>query len=199
MDILTFSLALAAYFALHSIMAANSVKKFLTASIIKERYYRLFFNAVASLLLVAILYFYFLVEKEVLLKNDWLALPGVLLVLAGLYWLLKAMESYDTSEFLGTYQSKHGKAPEHISLNTSGLNGRVRHPLYFGTLLVIWGGFLLLPNNASLSVAVVSTVYVVIGSLLEEQKLEQQFGEAYRLYRRQVPMLIPFPWKSGEK
>ena len=34
---------------------------------------------------------------------------------------------------------------------------------------------------------------------LEERKLEQQFGDAYRLYRKHVPMLIPFRWSSGDK
>jgi protein-S-isoprenylcysteine O-methyltransferase Ste14 len=32
----------------------------------------------------------------------------------------------------------------------------------------------------------------VIGALLEERKLVEQFGAAYEDYRRRTPMLIPF-------
>jgi protein-S-isoprenylcysteine O-methyltransferase Ste14 len=83
-------------------------------------------------------------------------------------------------------------------LNTSGLNAQVRHPLYFGTLLALWGTFLLYPTDASLLVAGVSTLYLLIGSKLEERKLEQQFGDAYRSYQRKVPMLIPFKWRHSK-
>jgi protein-S-isoprenylcysteine O-methyltransferase Ste14 len=36
------------------------------------------------------------------------------------------------------------------------------------------------------------TLYVLIGTWLEERKLVLEFGEAYLRYQRQVPMLIPF-------
>ena len=42
-------------------------------------------------------------------------------------------------------------------------------------------------------------LYLFVGSKLEERKLEQQFGEAYRSYQRNVPMLFPFRWKRRRK
>lgn len=199
MQLLGFTLAVAAYFILHSLLAADSVKQFFFKKLISERWYRLVFNFLSVLLLLPLAYFFFVLEKQILIENDWVMVPGGLLTLAGLVWLLRAMRGYDMGEFLGTYQLENGKQPEHTLLNIKGLNAQVRHPLYFGTLLVICGVFFLVPNDAALVIALVSTLYLVVGSKLEEQKLEQQFGEAYRSYQRDVPMLIPFRWKRRRK
>jgi len=39
------------------------------------------------------------------------------------------------------------------------------------------------------------TVYIIIGTLLEEKKLVLEFGDYYIKYQREVPMLIPFTKK----
>ena len=36
------------------------------------------------------------------------------------------------------------------------------------------------------------TVYIIIGTKLEEKKLVLEFGETYIKYQTEVPMLIPF-------
>jgi len=41
---------------------------------------------------------------------------------------------------------------------------------------------------------VVLTVYIIIGTLLEEKKLIAEIGQPYLIYRSRVPMLIP--WKK---
>jgi protein-S-isoprenylcysteine O-methyltransferase Ste14 len=38
------------------------------------------------------------------------------------------------------------------------------------------------------------TVWIIIGTVLEEKDLVSDFGDEYRLYQRKVPMLIP--WKG---
>jgi protein-S-isoprenylcysteine O-methyltransferase Ste14 len=40
------------------------------------------------------------------------------------------------------------------------------------------------------------TLYVIIGTWLEERKLVLEFGEAYLQYQKEVPMLIPFAIRS---
>ena len=35
------------------------------------------------------------------------------------------------------------------------------------------------------------TIYTLIGLKWEEKKLEREFGEAYRMYKQQVPMIFP--------
>lgn len=43
---------------------------------------------------------------------------------------------------------------------------------------------------------VVLTVYVIVGTKLEERKLVLEYGDRYIKYQREVPMLIPFT-KAG--
>jgi protein-S-isoprenylcysteine O-methyltransferase Ste14 len=74
----------------------------------------------------------------------------------------------------------------------------VRHPWYALGLVVVWTRSM---DAAMLVTALAITVYLVIGSRLEERKLLVYHGEAYRRYMERVPGLIPLPWrrlKSGE-
>ena len=42
------------------------------------------------------------------------------------------------------------------------------------------------------------TVYVVIGTHLEERKLVAEFGDEYREYQQTVSMLFPWKWIKSE-
>ena len=46
-------------------------------------------------------------------------------------------------------------------------------------------------NRAAFSA--ISTAYFYFGSIPEEQKLIEEFGDAYRRYQQTVPRLIPWP------
>jgi hypothetical protein len=66
-----------------------------------------------------------------------------------------------------------------------------RHPGNLGAL----GFFLLLPRmtaNRAVLTALVA-LYVVLGSMHEEQRLRAAYGSAYERYRRTAPFLIPRP------
>jgi protein-S-isoprenylcysteine O-methyltransferase Ste14 len=58
-------------------------------------------------------------------------------------------------------------------------------------VLLIWAGEL---DVAALVSNGVLTVYIVIGTLLEERKLVHEFGDAYRGYQGRVSMFIPLKW-----
>lgn len=196
MHTLYFIIALIAYYALHSILAADAVKAALS-NILSQRYYRLVYNVLAVGLFVGLVILYILVEKNLLWEpNRVLPYIGALLVFAGISWIIGAMKRYNLEEFLGLEQLKAGQKPFHTKLIIRGLNGKVRHPLYFGTLLVILGVLLIFPTDAMFAFALISVIYLVIGSRLEEEKLVAQFGEAYRKYQREVPMLLPFRVKK---
>ncbi len=66
----------------------------------------------------------------------------------------------------------------------------IRHPLYLSSLLMIWSN----PNLTldRLLFNLLFTVWVIAAILLEERGLVATFGEAYRNYQREVPILIPW-------
>jgi protein-S-isoprenylcysteine O-methyltransferase Ste14 len=76
-------------------------------------------------------------------------------------------------------------------LLTTGAFGRVRHPLYLGSMLLfaaVWGSTLSL---AALIVLVVIFIFYNHIAAYEEKKLEEKFGEAYIRYKKKVPRWIP--------
>src|SRR5437667_56865 len=81
---------------------------------------------------------------------------------------------------------------------TGGAYGVVRHPAYLGAVL-IWAGLSLCFLSAV--GAAITVFYVVPVYLLyirsEEAMMLECFGEEYRSYRRQVPMLLP-RWRGRQ-
>jgi protein-S-isoprenylcysteine O-methyltransferase Ste14 len=73
---------------------------------------------------------------------------------------------------------------------TEGPYGWVRHPIYLGWILVVFG--LGTMTMTRLVLAVVSSVYLLVAIPFEERTLRAQSGGAYDDYVRQVPRkLIP--------
>ncbi len=65
----------------------------------------------------------------------------------------------------------------------------IRHPLYFVVLLMIWSYPVLTADRLLFNV--LWTIWIVIGTVLEERDLTSDFGNDYREYQRNVPMLLP--------
>ena len=66
----------------------------------------------------------------------------------------------------------------------------VRHPLYSCILVMLWAK----PDMTldRLLLAALWTAWICAGAVLEERDLVAEFGDTYRHYRQQVPMLIPW-------
>ena len=72
---------------------------------------------------------------------------------------------------------------------TGGLHRYVRHPLYSTSLVFL---YLISPMTVNRLALVASfNVYFFIGSIFEEGKLVREFGQAYQIYQRRVPRLVP--------
>ena len=76
-----------------------------------------------------------------------------------------------------------------IAFRTPGPYRLVRHPLYLGWLLVFWSAPTM--TVAHLVFAIMTTAYILVAIQLEERDLTHSYGDTYRKYREQVPMIIP--------
>ncbi|MCY7352153.1 MAG: isoprenylcysteine carboxylmethyltransferase family protein [Cytophagaceae bacterium] len=178
------------YCAFHSLTAALWFKRWAASWMGRfYRAYRVLYNAIAVWMAVALIRFQFSIDPTWLFPPTlFTQLSGGVLMLNGVGIVVVALRNY-SAEFFGV-KKLLGQEPE-PSLVQTGLLSRVRHPLYLGTLLVIWGGVVLDPRLSHLLVDIILTLYVFIGIVLEERKLILQFGDTYRQYRQRVPMLLP--------
>ena len=65
--------------------------------------------------------------------------------------------------------------------------------MYLALIIYLWSQTF---RVADIVVNIVLTIYVIIGTVLEEKKLVLEFGDAYRKYQQEVPMLVPFTKKG---
>ncbi|HAK75747.1 MAG TPA: isoprenylcysteine carboxylmethyltransferase family protein [Runella sp.] len=180
-----------AYGLLHSVLASHQVKRFFEQKLGSAfRFYRLMYNVLAFVLLVGLLWYQRLFPKERLWPVEW-CIDGLAIVLfwGGVLIALKALRGYDLREFLGLSAPASWATPNEF--RTGGLLRYVRHPLYTGTILAVWGLLLHEATLQALIMAICITVYIRIGIVYEERKLVREFGDTYVEYRRRVPMLFP--------
>jgi protein-S-isoprenylcysteine O-methyltransferase Ste14 len=176
------------YGLIHSWLAGTAMKMRLTQRWPGlENSYRLLFNLQATLLaLPPLILTWFYPGAALWHWPGWIAWPALLITVAGFLW---SMRWYDGMDFLGLRRHDPDSGYRE-TLILSPLHRYVRHPWYSLGLLYLWTRDL---NAGWLAASIAITIYLVIGSRLEERKLAAQFGEPYRRYLARVPGLIPLP------
>jgi len=169
----------------HSLLVTTQFKEYMHGYVSQSNY-RLFFNMVSLAFLGAIIWTYSSIDHVTLLAFEWQYLAGWIIVLVGAALGFISFKSYNAAEFLGLAKESMN---QHLSI--SGMNRYVRHPLYSSTFIMLWGALLIEPTRAYLGFAAILTLYIIIGTRLEEKKLIQAFGQDYRDYQKRVPMFFP--------
>ena len=176
-----------AYGFVHTVLAMNSVKGIFKGI---SKYYRLIYNGLAILLILPILNYQFSIPSQLLLEKSLLnQILGGLMMTSGLFLAYKALTSYDLAEFIGTQSLQQSSKPS--TFKQDELSSVIRHPLYLGILVFLWGWFGFSGLLSSLVTALALSLYIRIGIYFEEKKLDEQFGKEYQDYQKKVPMLIP--------
>ncbi|HEY7500661.1 MAG TPA: isoprenylcysteine carboxylmethyltransferase family protein [Vicinamibacterales bacterium] len=127
------------------------------------------------------------------LEGGW-RIAGYAVQLIGFALTVRASSKLDVLDLSGVRavlrRNRDRDATEHVPLETRGLYGFVRHPLYFAWTCFVFGAPDMTATRALF--ALVSTGYLAIAIPFEERGLIQAFGAEYEAYRRKVRWrLIP--------
>jgi methanethiol S-methyltransferase len=192
-------LGLIAFAVLHSLMVIVPFKAWFATVCGQHAYhglYRLLYNVISGITFLPVLALIALrpgpivwdvtgLLRDLLLGGQ--AFSLIALAVAGL--------QIDTLRFAGLRQAwayLNGDPlplpPE--ALQTGGVYGLVRHPLYLFVMLFLWANPTM--RTASLAFAAGASAYFILGAWIEERRMLRRLGDTYRAYQCRVPFLIPF-------
>jgi protein-S-isoprenylcysteine O-methyltransferase Ste14 len=125
-------------------------------------------------------------ERRVIPDGSVIGLMGTLITLLGLGFAVWARVHLGKN-----WSSLPAIRMDHTLIRT-GPYSLVRHPIYTGLLSGIAGTVIILGEPMGL-IALILVFVVSLGKIhLEEKYLEEEFGEDYTRYKKEVPALIPF-------
>ena len=162
----------------HSIFARGPVKTAL-ARLVPERLLRALYVWIASGLMMAVPAFWrpigFTLYRA---SSPWLTVLLTIVQLAGLGLIARSVAAIDPLELAGI---RHGRSS---ALQITGPYRLVRHPLYLGWMLSLFGA----PHMTGdrLAFAAISSAYLIVAIPWEERSLHLAFGDAYAQYARAV-------------
>ena len=120
----------------------------------------------------------------------------VVLALNGLAAALLVVSGYAVRRTLDLFglrpvgAHRRGELPRQAPFSVDGPFRWVRHPLYGCILALLWIRPEFMADGLLLSM--LWGAWIVAGTVLEERDLVADFGDVYRRYQRQVPMLVPW-------
>jgi len=183
------------FFIQHSGMMRTSFRTWLAA--IVPRHYHPSTYAIASGMALTAVVLCWQPSQTVLYQAEGvlrlLARAISVFAIAGFAWGVRALGNFDTFGLIPIRVYLRGKQLRPPNVIVRGPYLWVRHPLYFFVLILIWSA----PDVSldRLLFNVLWTLWVVLGTYLEEKDLVAEFGETYRHYQKTVPMLFPWRWQ----
>lgn len=181
------SIAWIIFYAAHSTLVLNSVRKMGERICRSKTSYRLFYSIFSTLSLLAVICLILDSTAVYLLeKSFFMTILSMVLTICGVTLLKQSFQNFSIRSFLGLSEMNDGP------LSINGPHAYVRHPIYSALLLIYLGAFFFYPTDLLLASLIVLVIYLPIGIYLEEQKLIQAFGETYKEYQNKVKAVIPW-------
>ena len=173
----------ALYLSVHSLLASSRMKQLLN---LPDRQYRLGYSLISIVGLIYLLYLMAFMPKRYLFAVSAFGnYIGAMIASVGLYLIMASFKNISKRQFVGLQASNESK------LVTTGLHAHMRHPIYAGTVLIMFGMFLAVPNMAVLIATFSVLIYLPFGIYWEEQKLIATYGDEYIEYKKSVKAIIP--------
>jgi protein-S-isoprenylcysteine O-methyltransferase Ste14 len=169
----------------HSLFARESIKRRLIR-VVPDRLLRSFYVWIASVLLLVVLALWQRVAGTVYAVTGWRAVAHAVVQAAGIVVIAQSVAKIDALELAGIKAAAGTNA-----LQIAGPYRWVRHPLYLGWLLAVFGAAHMTADRFTF--AALTTAYLLIAIPWEERSLLATFGEPYARYQRAVRWrVIPF-------
>ena len=183
---LAVDILLVTVFALHHSVLAREAIKARVARLVPPPLVRSVYVWVASLLLVMVCALWAPVGGEAYHSTGWPAALHAAIQLYGVWLIVQSVRGIDPLELAGIH-NESARGP----LQVRGPYALVRHPLYFGWVLALFGAAHMTGDR--LAFAAITTLYLVVAIPWEERSLVHSFGDDYVRYARQVRWrIIPF-------
>lgn len=176
-----------AYCLLHSVLAASVVKDF-THGItgLGPLTYRAVYNIFAFITIVYLLFLQWKTASPLLfMPRLYTKIPGLFFCTVGATIMGVCIYHY-FKQLSGVFEES--RQP---TLRTTGLHALVRHPLYLGTIIFLFGLVILFPRVSNLGTVFIIVTYTIAGTRYEELKLVKQFGKSYGDYQQRIPAIFP--------
>jgi len=190
---LAFDTALFTLFASHhSLFARDAVKQWMSA--IPRRLLRSVYVWIASLLLIAVCLLWQPIGGDVYRTPRAGAVALALVQLFGVWVIAASVSLIDPLELAGIRtpdDTIDASAARPSALQIVGPYGWVRHPIYLGWMLVVFGVAHMTGDR--LTFAVISSLYLIVAVPWEEKSLRQSFGTEYDRYKERVRWrIVPY-------
>jgi len=181
-----------AFFLQHSGMVRRPFRAGL-AGVIAPRYEGAIYAIASGIVLTLVVVLWQRSQTSLLVLHGsqlWIARACSFLAIVIFAWSARALRSFDPLG-VGPIRVHLGGRPERpSSFVVRGPYRWVRHPLYSCVIVLIWSNPTLTVDRLLFNV--LWTAWICVGAVLEETDLVSEIGDAYREYRRAVPMLIPW-------
>lgn len=178
----------------HSLMARPAYKQWVTR-IIPEAAERSTYVLLSSLALI-LLFWQWRPMNDIVWSVNNTAGRYILWAVFFLGWGLvlvgtTLINHFDLFGLRQVYLNLKGEEYTNLGFGRPFLYKIIRHPIMLGFIIAFWATPLM--SVGHLVFAIATTLYILIGIMLEERDMAAAHGESYKQYRREVSMLIPIP------
>ena len=151
-------------------------------------FYRFFVFEFTLTLIVLNIPYWFTNPFSVLQIISWLLLSvSILLVIQSFYFLSKYGGSKKRIEYSTNFEFGNT-----ISLVQEGIYRYIRHPMYGSLLFLTFGAMFKYISIITVSLAVLTLVFLIFTAKIEEKENIKYFGFDYEEYMKKTKMFIPF-------